>query len=67
MESPQVMVLDEPFNGLDDESVKKVLQYLIEEKENGKIILVSSHIVNDLEALAEKIYYFKEGQVIEQS
>jgi len=63
MESPQVLILDEPFNGIEEESVKKIIDYLLSEKKKNKIIIVSSHIKEDLEKMADKIYYFDNGMV----
>ncbi len=44
MEDPKVLLLDEPFNGLDDKSTKKIRELLIEEKKRGKLILIATHI-----------------------
>ena len=41
MENPDVMILDEPFNGIEEESVKQISKFLIEEKDKGKMILIS--------------------------
>lgn len=63
MEDPQVLILDEPFNGIEEESVKKIIDYLLSEKKKNKIIIISSHIKEDLEKMADKIYYFDNGTV----
>ena len=63
MENPDVMILDEPFNGIEEESVKQISKFLIEEKDKGKMILISTHIREDLENLADIIYYFDNGSV----
>jgi len=62
MENPDIIILDEPFNGIEDISVSKIKNYLKEIKEN-KIIILSTHIKEDLEELSDYIYYFDAGMV----
>lgn len=64
MENPDILILDEPFNGIEDISVFKIKNYLKEIKEN-KIIILSTHIKEDLEELSDYIYYFDAGMVSE--
>lgn len=63
MEDPSIMIFDEPFNGVDEKSVKKLREILINEKKRGKIIIISSHIKEDIVQLADVIYKFEEGYV----
>lgn len=63
MENPKIMILDEPFNGIEEESVVKISNYLLTQKEDGKIIIISTHIKEDLEKISDKIYYFDNGSV----
>ncbi len=63
MENPHVLILDEPFNGIEDESVKKITKYLKDKQKEGKIIIISSHIKEDLQNMASKIYYFDNGKI----
>ncbi len=63
MEDPEILVLDEPFNGIEEESVKKISNYLLELKNKGKLIIISSHIKEDLNNLCDEIYYFDNGKV----
>jgi ABC-2 type transport system ATP-binding protein len=58
MEEQPVLILDEPFNGLDDDSVRAVISLLLELKEQGRIIILSSHIKEDMNAVADLIYSF---------
>ena len=57
MENPDVLFLDEPFNGVDTVSIKKVIDFLKILKKEGKLIIISSHISEDLK-LADEIYNF---------
>jgi len=61
---PSILILDEPFNGLDPE-VKQFLMNLIKQLavEKNKAILVSSHLLTDLEAMADDFVLLSEGQV----
>lgn len=63
MESPDILIFDESFNGIDSESLSVIYDYLIQEKLKGKIIIISSHINNDIDALCDFIYSFEDGKV----
>ncbi len=63
MENPDIIILDEPFNGIEHDTVKKLINYLLEEKKKGKLIILSTHIEEDLKKLADKIYYFDSGKI----
>ncbi len=63
MESPEIMILDEPFNGLDDESTEKIRKILLKEKEKGKLILIATHIKEDIEILGDVIYKMDKGVI----
>ncbi len=63
MENPHTLILDEPFNGIEKESIEKIKKHLINEKKNGKIIIISSHIEEDLNELADTIFTFEGGKV----
>lgn len=56
MEDPKVLVLDEPFNGLDKEGVVEMRELLKELKESGKAILLASHNAQDIEELCGYVY-----------
>lgn len=63
MEDPNVIILDEPFNGIENDSVEKLRQILLEEKEKGKTILIATHIKGDIELLSDEIYLVDGGMV----
>lgn len=63
MEDPKVIILDEPFNGIEEQTVIKIRKTLLKEKEKGKIIIIASHIKEDIEYLADVIYEFDNGNV----
>jgi Cu-processing system ATP-binding protein len=61
--NPPALILDEPTAGLDPVSVELLKNKIREEKSNGKLIIVSSHILSDLDELATHLLYLFEGQV----
>lgn len=65
MENPQIIILDEPFNGIDRQSVKKIIEYLKTQKKD-KLIIISSHIKEDIEAIADEYLYFDNGNIIKE-
>lgn len=65
MEEPQMLILDEPFNALDQDSVKKVKEMIIKRKESGTLIIMSCHDKEMLEALSDEIYKIENGKIIE--
>ena len=64
MEEQDVIILDEPFSGIEEISVKKIKKLLLEEKQKNKIIIISSHIKDDLEEITDQIFYFDAGNVL---
>jgi len=63
MENPKLIILDEPFNGVENDTAKKIRNILLEEKEKGKMILIASHIKEDITTLADVVYEIDGGKV----
>lgn len=63
MESPQILMLDEVTNALDEDGIEMVRSILREEKEKGVLILLASHSREDLKILADTIYQVKNGSI----
>lgn len=63
MEMPQLILLDEPLNGLDEESSKKVLNLLSERKADA-LIVIASHDKEELDFLADEIIEMRDGKII---
>lgn len=61
MENQSIILLDEPFSGIEETSVQKIKKYLLSEKEKGKIIIISSHIKEDLTKMCDKIILVSDG------
>lgn len=67
MEQPNIMLLDEPTNGLDDASVKNFWQIIRTEKERGAIIILASHSKEDIAELADEVYHMHNGELQKES
>lgn len=63
MENPKTLILDEPFNGLDQEGVEEMRAYMIKLKQEGKTIIVSSHSTEDIEVLCDEVYEMEHGRM----
>jgi len=61
---PDVLILDEPTAGLDPLSSEKLKQKIIREKQNGKLILITSHILSELDDLVTEVFYMQEGKLV---
>ena len=59
-----VLILDEPTAGLDPLSSEILKEKILDEKEKGKLILITSHILSDLEDLTTHVLYIQEGSVM---
>lgn len=61
MENPDLLILDEPMNGLDKEGVSDMRKYLLNLKEQGKTILIASHSAEDIEILCDTVCEMDKG------
>ncbi|MBK6976159.1 MAG: ABC transporter ATP-binding protein [Cytophagaceae bacterium] len=61
--NPKVLILDEPTAGLDPVSSEILKAKIQKEKTKGKLILITSHIMSDLEELATHVVYLQDGQL----
>lgn len=63
---PEVLVLDEPTNGLDPEGIAEVRDIIIEQSRRGKTILLASHILDEVEKVCSDVIILKNGKAIAQ-
>ena len=63
MEEPKLLLLDEPFNALDEESVTILRDILLELKKRNVLIVITSHNMQDHELLSDEIIGIKEGML----
>lgn len=61
MESPDILMLDEPTNALDEEGIALMRNIVKEEKERGAMILIASHNKEDIEILTDKVFLMNDG------
>lgn len=66
MENPKVIILDEPFNGIDRESVKKIQEELLRRRKDGALIIITTHIHEDIDELCDKVLYLEDGKLNEK-
>lgn len=61
MENPSILILDEPFNGLDKDGVVEMRELLLRMKDDGKTILLASHSSEDITVLCDEVYEMDKG------
>ncbi|HCN85073.1 MAG TPA: copper ABC transporter ATP-binding protein [Sphingobacteriaceae bacterium] len=62
--NPSVLILDEPTAGLDPVASELFKEKIIAEKGKGKLVLITSHILSDLDDLVTRVIYMQEGKLI---
>lgn len=65
MEKPDIILLDEPINALDESGAMLIRDILKEEKERGAIIIIACHDTQELELLSDEIIVINSGNIIE--
>lgn len=64
MENPDILILDEPMNGLDKKGVSEVRDILLKLKSEEKTILLVSHNTDDIRILCENVYEMDSGEIV---
>lgn len=64
MHQPKILILDEPTSGLDPVMQERFIQFILQEKAEGKTILLSSHIFSEVDATCDRIAIIKDGEVV---
>lgn len=62
--SPDIYILDEPTAGLDPLSSELLKDKIVRERSSGKLILITSHVLSDLEGITSHVVYMQDGQVM---
>ncbi|MEO6258098.1 MAG: ABC transporter ATP-binding protein [Ginsengibacter sp.] len=62
--NPQVLILDEPTAGLDPVASEILKEKITLEKEKGKLVLITSHVLSELDDLVTRVIYMQEGKLI---
>lgn len=66
MHNPDVLILDEPTSGLDPLMQNRFIELILEEKKQGKTILMSSHIFDEVERTCDNVIIIKDGKIVEK-
>jgi ABC-2 type transport system ATP-binding protein len=61
---PELLILDEPMSGLDPVGRKEVRDLIVEEKQRGRTVFFSSHILSDVELLCDRVCILRKGRVV---
>lgn len=64
LEDPQYILLDEPFNALDDSGRSMLAEILLEEKNRGKTILIAHHYKEELEKICDEVLEINNGSIV---
>ena len=63
MESPDIIILDEPTNALDSDGITTVKELIVQKREEGALVIISCHDIDILKELSEEIYVLEEGRL----
>lgn len=65
--NPELLILDEPINGLDPQGIVEIRNLLKKLNEDGKTIIISSHILSEIEKVVDEISIINKGEIVYQS
>lgn len=63
LHDPELLILDEPFSGLDPIGRRHIRELLIEQRQAGKTIIITSHVLMDVEAMADRVGIVQRGRL----
>ena len=63
MEDPELIILDESMNGLDQRGIAEIRKLLLELKKNNKLILLASHTREDMKMLCDQVFYIRDKKI----
>lgn len=63
MDDPKIIILDEPFNGIEEKTTEELRQIFIDEAKKDKIVIIATHIKDDIEKMVDILYKFDDGKV----
>ena len=66
MENPDLLILDEPFNALDEDSVEMLRELLRQYQKDGKLIIITSHHKEDIDAICSHILLLQDGKLVQE-
>ncbi len=66
MDDPSIIILDEPMNSMDEKGMKETRELIKSLKNDNRIIIIASHIREDIDELCDEVYKFENGNVVKQ-
>ena len=66
LHNPELIILDEPTNGLDPAGMKEIRELIIELSKQGKTIFLNSHLLHEVEQVCERVAIIKKGKIVVQ-
>ncbi|WP_416655163.1 ATP-binding cassette domain-containing protein [Bacillus amyloliquefaciens] len=64
LHNPELLILDEPMNGLDPKGMKELRTILSDLAQQGISILISSHLLSEMEEICDRVAYIKKGRIL---
>ena len=64
MENPDILILDEPMNGLDRGGIAQMRELFLQKREEGKLIIFASHNKDDIDTLCDEVYRLEDGKLV---
>jgi ABC-2 type transport system ATP-binding protein len=64
LHEPELLILDEPFSGLDPIGRKDMRDLMLEQKAAGRTLLLTTHVLSDVELLSERVAILREGKIV---
>ena len=65
LHDPELLILDEPANGLDPAGIKSIRSLLHELRDSGKTVFISSHVLGEVERLCDRVAILRQGKLIQ--
>lgn len=66
LHNPKLLILDEPINGLDPMGIQEIRNLLMDLKKKGTTILISSHILAEVQLIADRVAIINDGKILEE-
>ena len=64
LHDPELLILDEPFSGLDPIGRKEIRELILEQRKLGKTVIITSHVLHDVEAMADRVAIIQRGKLV---
>jgi ABC-2 type transport system ATP-binding protein len=64
LHDPPVLILDEPVSGLDPHGIREVREIICRERERGRLVFLSSHVLSEVERTADRIGMLRQGRLV---